>query len=114
MQITRTSKVTHAATSTLLTIATFSSAAHATCITKATACAMQKAKHSTLGLKLRPWVRLGRNVVMCVVPGLRQHATSTAQLGMSIFRGNTAGKVRRPGKFHYTRLEETEILVDYC
>lgn len=58
MQIARTSKITPAAASTLLTIATFgflSSAPHAIRITKATTRAMQKAKHSSPSLKLRPW-----------------------------------------------------------
>jgi hypothetical protein len=41
MHIARTSKVTLAATITVLTIATFGSAANAICITKATAYAMQ-------------------------------------------------------------------------
>jgi hypothetical protein len=73
MQIARISKITPAATSTLLTMATFGfvgSAAHAIRITKVTTHAMQKAKHSTLDLKLRPRARLRREMVMCVAPRL--------------------------------------------
>jgi hypothetical protein len=74
MQIARTSKITPAATSTLLTMATFGFvgfAAHAIRITKVTTRAMQKVKHSTLSLKLRPWARLRQKMAMCVVPRLR-------------------------------------------